>query len=64
MVDGRSVRAESTQVGKGLNQVGLALPVAADEEVESGYQRDFGRTIITKISEAEMGDDHGISRPL
>jgi hypothetical protein len=58
MVDRDAMRAERAQIAERLDQVGLALPVAADEQVGAGLEVQFRGCVIAKIREAQMRDSH------
>jgi hypothetical protein len=52
------VRSEGTEISDRLNQVGLALTVAADEQVYPGNQGDVCRLIVAEVGETQVTNDH------
>ena len=52
------MRAEGAEVADRLDQIGLALAVAADEEVRPRHELDLGALVVAEVGEAEVGDDH------
>jgi hypothetical protein len=52
------VRAERGQVADGLDQVGLALTVAADEQVRPACEVDVRLPVVPEVGELEMVDVH------
>ena len=60
-VGGDPVRGQPGQVVDRLDQVGLALPVAADERRDARLERDVGGGVGPEVVEGQVGDVHGAS---
>ena len=52
------VRAEGREVGDRLDEIRLALTVAADEHVRAGAERDVGDRIVAEVDETQLLHDH------
>ena len=55
---GHPVRAEGAEEAERFDQVGLALAVAAHDEVGAGAERDLRLGIVAEVSEGEVCDPH------
>ena len=47
---------------QGVEQVGLALPVAADDDAGAGRQIQGQTPVVAEVGEVELGDAHWVSR--
>ena len=60
-VAGHPVAVERGDVTEGFEQVGLALPVGADQHVRAGFEREFRGGPATEIGDGQMPHIHRLS---
>ena len=58
-VRARAVAGQARQVVDGLDEVGLALPVGADEGRDPGLEGDHEPAVGAEVLQGEVGDVHG-----
>ena len=58
-VRARAVAGQARQVVDGLDEVGLALPVGADEGRDPGLEGDHEPVVGAEVVQGEVGDVHG-----
>ena len=54
LVTGTSVRTQSAQICNGLDKVGFALTVRANQQVNARFERDVGCRVVPKMRKGEV----------
>ena len=62
-VVGHAMTAKDGGVGDGLDEVGLALPVGADERGDAGSQLDVHLRVAAEVGEGQRRDVHRRDQP-